>query len=213
MQALFSPDSKFMQAMSRIADLLLLNLFFLLTCVPIVTIGAASTAMYTVCFRFGSEREAGVVRSYFRAFRENFRQATVLWLVILLCGATAGFNACLFYSMSGVLHYAFVLFAILFVLVLLVGAYAFPLLSQFDNDNRSTLKNALIFSLGYLPRSILIAALNVFPFALMVLDFYTFLQTAFLWAALYFSAAAYMNSLLLKKVFAPYLGEKEEESE
>ena len=53
----------------------------------------------------------------------------------------------------------------------------------------------------------------MFPFALMVLDFYTFLQAAFLWAALYFSAAAYLNSLLLKKVFAPYLGENEEESE
>ena len=113
MQTLFSPDSKFMQTMSRIADLLLLNFFFLLTCVPIVTIGAASTAMYTVCFRFGSEREAGTVRSYFRAFRENFKQATVLWLVILLCGVTAGINVFLFYSMSGILHYAFILFAIL----------------------------------------------------------------------------------------------------
>lgn len=212
MQTLFSPDSKFVQAMSRIGDLLLLNVLFLFTCVPIFTIGAACTAMYTVCFRFGSDRERGVIRSYFRAFKENFKQSTVLWLIILLCGVTAGFNTCLFYAMSGALRYAFVLFAILFVLVLLIGAYVFPLLSQFDNDNRSTLKNALILSLGYLPRSVVIAALNVFPFVLMVLDFYTFLQTAFLWVALYFSTAAYLNTLLLKKVFAPYLGENEEEA-
>lgn len=212
MQTLFSPDSRFMQAMSRIGDLLLLNFFFLLTCVPVFTIGAACTAMYTVCFRFGSDRERGVIRSYFRAFKENFRQSTVLWLIILLCGMTAGFNTCLFYAMSSVARYAFLLFAILFMLVLLIGAYAFPLMSQFDNDTRSTLKNALILSLGYLPRSIIIAALNVFPFALMVLDFYTFLQAAFLWVALYFSAAAYLNTFLLKKVFSPYLAEKEEES-
>ena len=199
-----------MQAMSRIGDLLILNFFFLLTCVPIVTIGAASTALYTVCFRFGTDREAGVIKSYFRAFRENFRQATVLWLIILLCGCTAGINIFLFYSMSGAVRYLFILFVVLLVLVLLIGAYVFPLLSQFSNDNPSTLKNALILSLGYLPRSVVIAGLNVFPFALMVLNFYTFLQAAFLWAALYFSAAAYLNTVLLQKVFAPYLNETEE---
>lgn len=209
MQNLFSSDSKFMQAMSRIGDLLLLNLFFLITCVPIVTIGPAVTALYTVCFRFGTEREAGVVRSYFRAFRDNFKQGVVIWLILLLCGVTSGFNTYVFYNMTGALHYAFVLFAILFVLVLLICAYAFPLLSQFNNGNKSTLKNALILSLAYLPRSVLIVALNVFPFVLMLWDFYMFLQTAFLWAALYFSAAAYLNTVLLKKVFAPYLTETE----
>ncbi|MCI6435817.1 MAG: YesL family protein, partial [Clostridiales bacterium] len=70
MGAFFSPDSKFMQAMARIADLVILNLLFLVSCIPLVTIGAASAALYTVCFRFGTDREQGVCRSYFRAFRE-----------------------------------------------------------------------------------------------------------------------------------------------
>ena len=210
MDQLFSPDSRFMQAMSRIGDLLLLNFFFLLTCVPLVTVGAACTALYTVCFRFGTDREAGVIKSYFCAFRENFRQAIVLWLILLICGGAAGFNIWLFYSMAGPARYFFVLFSILLVLALLVGAYVFPLLSQFDNDVPSTLKNALILSLGYLPRSAVIGVLNVFPFALMILDFYTFLQAAFGWVSLYFAAAAYLNTLLLKKVFAPYLDETEE---
>lgn len=197
--------------MSRIGDLLLLNFFFLLTCVPIITIGAASTALYTVCFRFETDREAGVIRSYFHAFRDNWKQATVLWLILLLCGASACFNAYIFYCMSGIICYAFIPFLILFALVLLVGSYAFPLLSQFDNNTLSTLKNALALSLGHLPRSVLITALNIFPFLLFLTNLYTFLQAAFIWAAIYFAAAAYLNSWLLKKVFAPYL-EKEEES-
>lgn len=211
MQALFSPDSKFMRAMSRIGDLLLLNFFFLLTCVPIVTIGAASTALYTVCFRFETDREAGVIRSYFHAFWDNWKQATVLWLILLLCGSCACFNAYLFYCMPGIIRYAFIPFLILFALVLLIGSYAFPLISQFDNSILSTMKNALALSLGYLPRSILITALNIFPFVLFLSDLYVFLQAAFIWVALYFAAAAYLNCLLLKKVFAPYL-EKEEKS-
>ena len=210
MQALFSPDSKFMQVMTRVCDLLLLNIFFLLTCVPVVTIGAAATALYTVCFRFGTEREAGILKSYFRAFRDNFKQSTILWLILLLCGGTACWNALFFYQMPDLLHYAFVLFAVLFVLVLLIGAYAFPLLSQFDNSSRRTLQNALILSVGYFPRSIVLIILNVFPFALLLLDLYLFLQTGFIWIAIYFSAAGYLNSLLLKKVFAPYTHNEEE---
>lgn len=211
MKALFSPDSRFMRAMSRIGDLLLLNFFYLLTCVPVITIGAASTALYTVCFRFETEREAGVIRSYFQAFRDNWKQATVLWLILLLCGGSACFNAYTFFCMTGIIRYAFILFLILFALVLLSGSYIFPLLSRFDNHTLSTLKNALALSLGHLPRSILITALNIVPFVLLLTNLYIFLQAAFIWAALYFAAAAYLNSWLLRKVFSPYL-EKEEES-
>lgn len=213
MNALFSPDSRFMRTMSRIADLVLLNLCYLLTCLPAFTIGAASAALYTVCFRFGSEEERGVIRSYFRAFRENLKRGIGLWLIVLLCGATALINAWIFYAMPGGLRFLSVLFAILFVLAVIVFGYAFPLLSQFDDGVWPTLRNSLILGLGYLPRSLLITAFNIFPFALMLADFYLFLQAAFLWTALYFSLAAYVNTFLLKRVLAPYLtgGDLEEE--
>lgn len=211
MEALFSPNSKFMKAMSRLGDLLLLNVYFLFSCIPIITIGAACTALYTVCFRFDTAREESVTKSYFRAFRENLKQGTSLWLILALCAVSAIVNTYLFYDFPSPLRYGFILFALLFVLALLIGAYAFPLLSQFSNDTKSTLKNALILSLGYLPRSVLITAANIFPFALMLLNFYAFLQAGFIWIALYFSAAAYMNTFLLKKVFAPYMTELEEE--
>lgn len=210
MFSFLNPDSKFMLAMSRIGDLLLLNLMFLISCVPIFTIGAAITAMYTLCFRFDTDRERGLLKSYITAFRDNFKQATVIWLIILLCGVTACINAYIFYILSGVIPFLYVVFLILLVLVVLIASYAFPLLSQFDNTNKGTLKNALVLSLGYLPRSILVGAINVFPFALILVNFYLFLNTAFLWAAIYFSAAAYINSLLLKKVFAPYMPPEEE---
>lgn len=211
MQALFSPDSRFMRIMSRVADLILLNLCYLLTCVPLFTIGAASAALYTVCFHFGTAEEKGVIRSYFRAFRENFKRGTGVWLIVLLCGAAALVNAWVFYAMPGGLRFLSVIFAILFVLALLIFGYAFPLLSQFDDGVWPTLRNALILSLGYLPRSLLIAVVNVVPFILMLTDFYLFLQAAFLWTVLYFSLAAYVNTFLLKGVFAPYLTDDNEE--
>lgn len=204
MGSFFSPDSKFMQTMSRLADLVVLNLLFLVSCVPLFTIGAASTAMYTVCFQLGTEKESGIFRTYFRSFRENFKQSTILFLILALLLLALFFDTLLLFSMTSWLRYGCVLTGFLLVLAVLMYSYAFPLLSQFANSTRQTLKNSLFLSLGYLPRSLLIGALNVFPLALALLNLYTFLQTAMMWAFLYFSAAAYFNSLLLKKVFAHY---------
>lgn len=204
MGAFFSPDSKFMQAMSRVADLIILNVLFLISCIPLLTIGAASAALYTVCFRIGTDREQGVFRSYFRAFRENFKQGTILWLIFVVFLGAGIVNEFLFYSMEGPLHYLFLLMTALLIFCVLMYGYAFPLISQFSNTTMPTLKNAFCLSLGYLPRSLVIAVLNLFPLALALADLYLFLQVGFIWAFLYFSAAAYINALLLKKVFAPY---------
>lgn len=211
MSSFFSPDSKFMRSMSRLGDLMVLNFIFLLTCVPIFTIGAALTALYTVSFRMGTEREQGALRSYFRAFRANFRQGTVLWLILLFCVVCLGVDTFFFWRQPVPLFYLCVLFGFLLLAALLTMGYAFPLLSQFEAGTKQTLKNALVLSAGYLPRSILITALNLFPFVVLLTNLYLFLSTAFLWTFLYFSAAAYLNARLLKKVFAPYRPEEEEE--
>lgn len=213
MRGLFSPDSKFMTAMSRVADLAILNLLFLITSIPIVTIGASVTAMYTICFRFGTDREQGLFRSYFRAFGDNFKQATQIWLILLICGAACCFDVYLFLSLPSMLRYLAVVFCIALVLVVLVFSYAFPLLSQFENKNKNILTNALFLSLGYLPRSILLVVLNVLPWVLLVTNLITFLQLGFLWVAIYFSASAYAGTFLLKKLFAPYMREEDSDED
>lgn len=193
-----------MQAMSRVCDLLVLNILFLLCCIPVFTIGPAVTALYTVCFRFDTDREQGTVKSFLSAFRSNFRQATVLWLILLVCGGSALANIFLFRFLAGPARYCGLLFGLLFVIALLTGSYAFPLLSRFRNDTRSTLKNAFALSIGFLPRSLLMAAINAFPFFLIFCNLYLFLQTGFIWVCVYFSASGYINSLILKPIFARY---------
>jgi len=196
-----------MQLLNRFFDLAVLNLLFLLCCVPIFTIGAASAALYTVCFRMDTEKEDGIFRSFFRAFRDNFRQGTLLWLLFLLFSGGCLANILLF---SGYFPVLVPVFWLLFALAVMIFSYVFPLLSLFSNDIRSTLKNALALCLGYLPRSLLLGILNIFPWAILVLNLYAFFNMAFAWVFLYFSAAAYLNSLILKRIFAPYLNPEEE---
>ena len=80
MRFLFDPESQIMQILSRFCDIVILNLVFLLTCIPIFTIGAANTALYDVVFRMDTDREGKLLPTYFHSFRENFRQSTILWL-------------------------------------------------------------------------------------------------------------------------------------
>ena len=121
MNGLFAPDSRFMRYLNRFADLMILNLLFLLTSIPIFTIGASLTALYSVCFHLGTDREGSTFRDYFAAFKENFRQATALFLLLLLWLMGTGGAAVIFCFMAGWMHYLFVPFAVLFIVVVLVA--------------------------------------------------------------------------------------------
>ena len=209
---LFSPDSKFMRFMSVLGDLMLLNFIFLLCSVPVVTIGASITALYTVVFRMVREKDSrSVVVQFFRSFRQNFRRATLLWLLLLPAGGVLALDLWLFSVVTGVMRWLSILFLLLMVLVLFTAGYAFPLLSQFENGVKGTLKNAPFLSLAYLPRTLSVTALNLLPFVLLYCNLYLFLYVGFLWIFLYFSAAAYLNARTLEQVFAPFREQKEEE--
>lgn len=211
MQTLFSPDSKIMQALSRIFDLALLNCLYLLTCIPVVTAGAAATALYSVCFAMDTEQEAGLVRPYFRAFRANFRQSTVAWLVYVVFLGAGILDLLILSRQEGIYRYALYPVTALLALGILAWGYLPPLLSRFENSLIRTVKNALLMSVAYLPRSLAIGALNLLPWALLLLATDLFVRILPLWLFLYFAAAAYLNTRLLDKVFAPFLNREEPE--
>ena len=202
MRFLFDPDSQIMRFLARLADLVILNVVFLFTCLPLFTIGAAISALYSVVFAMDTEREGKALSTYFRAFRENFRQGTAVFLVLLLFGAASCVNMSQFSGIGGGLGYGLFLLAMLvLILTVFTATFAFPLISQFRNTTGAMLKNALLLSLSHLPRASLAGGINAFPWLVMLVNFYAFLRLGILWFALYFSAAAYYNSRILKKVF------------
>lgn len=202
MHRFFNSDSWFMDLIDRFASLAVLNLLFLCTCIPVFTIGAALTAMYDVVFRMDSGREGKTAVTYFRAFRANFKQSTPIWLLFLALIAVSCGNAVIFSGWGNTLgHALFVIAVVILINTVLVMGYAFPLLSQFDNTKTNTLKNSLLLSIANLPRTLVIAVINCFPWALLLVNFYAFIQLSFIWLALYFAAAAYFNSRVLGKVF------------
>ena len=208
MFSFLSPDSKFMQAVSRFADIAVLNLLFLLTSLPVFTVGAANAAMYTLTFRMVRGREEPLVKSYFRAFRANFRQGTTLWLLFLLAAVPALVYLDRFYQAEGMLHYLFLPFFSVFLLAVFLAVWAFPWVSQFHNSTAEILSNALLLAIQNLPRTLALAAIHLFPLGLFLFSYDFFLKISFLWVALYFAAAAYLSTAILWKVFKPYYPEE-----
>lgn len=201
---MFSPDSKIMQILGRITDLILLNLLFLITCLPVFTIGAATTALYTMCFRLMREEYNGIVKSYFSAFRDNFKSATAVWGILLIAAVPAVFYLTQVVKMGGILRFTGLFFILILFTALMAGSYAFPWISQFENSAVQSLTNALLLSVSHLPRTAAILAINLMPVIVWFVNVDLFIQISFLWIALYFAAAAYMNTGLLWHVFKPY---------
>lgn len=204
MNAIFRSDSWLMQFAQRFSSLAILNLLFLFTCIPVFTIGTALTALYDVVFRMDTEREYKSVFAYFRSFAANFKESTPIWLVLLVLTGASYANGVIFSGWNNTMGTILSVFALVILCnIILVLGYVFPLLSQFRNTGRNTMKNALLLCIANLPRTLVIAVINCFPWALMIMNLYAFIQLSFLWLVLYFAAAAYFNSRVLRKVFAP----------
>lgn len=204
---MFSPNSKFMQVIGRITDLILLNILFLITCLPVLTIGPSLAALYTLCFQLMREEYSGIVKPYFKAFKNNFKQATALWLLLLVAVVPAVYYFSQTFQLTGAGRYSSIFFVIVIFLGLMTGSYVFPWISQFENTTVQSLKNALILSLSRLPRTACIVVVNLMPVIVLFFSVDLFLQISFLWIALYFAAAAYINTGILWHVFKPYRNE------
>lgn len=161
-------DSPFMQIMNKVADLMILNLLTVVCMMPLITAGAALTAMHYQVLKIVRDEECYIVKGYFKAFRENFKQSTAIWLILLAIGLILGGDFYIISSASGEgSHMIFraVLGAIaIFALFTLI--YVFPVQAKFVNPVLRTLKNALAMSILQAPRSIVMLILYVLPIAL-----------------------------------------------
>ena len=176
---LFSYDSKFSQIMLKLCYGCYLNLLWMVCSLPVFTAGAATAALYDVTLRLAREEEPPLTSRFFKAFRENFRQATILWLILLGVGALLGADGYILYRLSkgttGVVPVVCTLglaliiaAAIAYVIVLL---YVFPLVASVKNTNWAMLKNALLIGIHYLFCTILVFAIHFAMFFAVVAVF------------------------------------------
>ena len=134
----FSYESKFSQLLMKLCYACYLNLLWLLCSLPVFTIGASTTALYYASLKVVRGEESYVGRLFFRAFRENFRQATVLWLILLGIGLFLGADGYILYHLraasagTAAIFWTLILALVIAVSVVyvIVLEYVFPLLAS-----------------------------------------------------------------------------------
>lgn len=204
MKNLFNLDNPFIQFLSRVFDLMMLNALFIVCSLPVVTLGASLSALHRVVQDISYDTDDKIIRSFFRAFKQNFKQATVVWLILMVVIVSLACDVLLVmgYFSGTVRTVMYVLIAILAVLVASVAAYLFPLLTRYDNTLRQHVFNALILAIVKLPRTLLLVIMELLPLILFLVSVAVFVQTLIFWVTVGFGFMAYLQTSVLKPVFA-----------
>ena len=163
---LFEEGSALQRFLGKTADLMILNLVTLLMCIPVITAGAALTGMHYVLLKMVRGEEGYIVRSFFRSFKRNLRQATILWAFFLVLWYLILSNLMLLIrgreSEPLWILWGLLLTALLTVILMI---YTFAILSRFDNTVLQTLANAVMLTFGELPRSFEMLLITLIPLA------------------------------------------------
>ncbi|MBT9779882.1 DUF624 domain-containing protein [Clostridium sp. MCC353] len=200
MGGIFSIENPVWRFINKLLHVLLLNVLWIVCSIPLFTIGASTTAVYYVTLKLVRDEEGYTTKSFFDAFKTNFRQATVLWLILAAVGALIGADLAVYMRSSSISVFGMVLMAAFFavaVIYLFMNIYVFALLARFDNTIRGTLKNAFLMSIRHLPSSISMIASNIILTAIGFLAFPPILLLGL-------PLMAFINSWFLVKIFDRY---------
>ena len=212
MSRFFNMDNGFFQVLSRIADLMILNIIFLITCFPIVTIGAAWTALYYVTLKMIRNEESYIVRSYFKSFKENFKQSTIMWLIALVLLVLLFFDYRIVNVMDGTIRQAMLIgLTVVALFLAMILTYLFPLQSKFYNTIKNTTKNALLMSIRHLPQTVIMLVITVAAVLITFFNNWTISYGLLFWILLGFATIALANSWFLVRIFDKYIPKDEEE--
>ncbi len=202
MSNFFSTDNAFLNFLNRVWDLIVLNILWLVCSIPIFTIGASTTALYYTAMKSIKLEDGYVARRFFKSFKQNFRQATIIWLLALLVGSVLGINLYLAVKFEiKVYRYVFVILLCLLAFILM---YVFQLQSKFDNPIKITIRNAFFLSIKYFPWTLLL----VLIFAVVCYALYISPLVDAIALIIGASLYAYGTSFIYNKLFAPYLPEE-----
>lgn len=199
---MFRPDSRLIRFLTRVCDLLFLNIALVLCCCTVALSGAAVTALYTVTLKIVREQYCDPLKDFFRALRENFLPSSCA-AVLLLVNVTliATLREVLYAETLLVSPLVFVLLSIAAVLLTALLSYLFPLLARFENSFSNHLGNAARLALANLPVTFLITVVNLLPLLICVLIPAALGAVFAFWFLLGFAVEAWVNSFYLNRIF------------
>lgn len=213
MRTLFDLDGPFLTGLNKFADLIIVNIVYLICCIPLITIGPATTALYYVMLKMAKNEECYVVKSFFKSFKENFKQATIIWAILLVAilvlfldlKITNGDLADTFTFSDSVKRVMIVMLIMAIFFWAVITSYVFPVLAKFDNTVKNTMRNAFFMGARHLPWTVVILVINVLPWFILYVA-----PNAVIILVISCSLCAFGCSFIFNKIFKIYIPEDAE---
>ena len=197
---LLKPDSGLMITMNWITDCIFLSLFWILGCIPVVTVATSFAALYDSAFKTYRAGEKHGWQRFWRVYRDNWKAGILPSVAVLVVFGVVLFGEIAFWNRAVAGEISFLLFAasaFLAVLVLGILSLVCPILSRFENGFLGILRNSFLLGLANLPRTLLLGMLN----ALTVILCAKYVFPLFFLPAL----SALIGSIFIEKMFKPFM--------
>lgn len=208
MSEFFNYDNKVMQALDKFFNICYLSAIWVLACIPIVTIGAANTALYYTANKLLRHGRGYVWKDFWGAFRSNFKQSTIVWLITLGLSALMCLDTYIMWEFAdagmgwGKLY---IFFVVILAFIIMWAIYVFPYIARFENTTKEIMKNSLLIAFAHLPKTLLMFAL--FVVSALLIYFFGFL--IILVPGLY----TWVKSYLMEGIFRKYMSEEDRVTE
>lgn len=205
---IFSLDNVFGKFMDKVWKWIILNFLCMLCCIPLITVGPAITALFSVLMQMTRGEEDAIIKSYFRAFKRNFKQAVIIHMLLLVIAVVILLNV--YYGKQLQREYEFykywqyLMYVIAFV-YLMVLTYVYPLVATFENTVWGTVKNALLLPITHIGWTCLMLTIGVVPLYLCYVNADIMKWGIFFYGFCGIALVAYIYCLIFKRIFAQYL--------
>lgn len=211
---LFSSDGLLGRILGRFTDLLTVSILWIICSIPLVTLGASTTALYTMTLRMVRGDEGKWTAAFFKAFRRNLKQSTVIHVILTVVGVLIWFYRGIAGILPGAMSTFFGAVSLLFfVLWLMEVLFVYPVQARFENTIKNTMKNAWIMAAGNLHIFLMAALVTALPVLTLFMNTVLFIRTFPLWVLAGPGTMAWLNSFLFQQCFKRYIPDEEEEED
>lgn len=205
---LFNEDNFLNQFFLFMGKLIALNLLWMITCIPVITIGASTTALFYCTLKLHKDKDISAWKFFWKSFRSNFLQSTAIWVLILVAAALLWLERIAIGTMHQSMKQIFTyVLAAAGLFLLLVTLYIFPTIAAFENKLSKLISHTLYFIFRQPGYAVAVTAITCLPMYFTLVDAELFPIYLFVWLLCGFSLTAYADSWFLWRLFRPFFKE------
>ena len=191
--------------MSKLGDIIMLNILWLVCCIPIITIGPSTTALYYVMLKRVRDEEGNIFQQFFRSFKLNFKQGAIVGIIMTVCGFLFLFDVMFYREAKGTVSDLFWFVSmIIFFVYLMVTIYIFPLIAKFENTVKNFFMFSFVMAVRHFGKTLIMALVTA---GMIFLMYFVYPPLIFM----FMGVISYVNSKFLVGIFDMYIPDDKKE--